>query len=119
GFLDEGFQPIRGAFETAQKEMVDGGITTDELRRMQIPALEETVAKRMHVVIEPEPPRAMDGFAILPDLIAGQRLAFAGAMRADGENVRCAVGEMNASAGHRDEHDLPREIARRMPHRLM
>src|SRR5204863_9137215 len=99
GLLDKGLQAVRGAFEAPEKEMVNGGITGDELRRMQVPALEETVPERMHVVVEAEPPGGVNGLAILTQLIVGQRFPFARAMRTDGQDVRCAIGKMNARAG--------------------
>src|SRR5205085_4894844 len=55
----------------------------------------------------------------LPELIYCERLVFAGAIRTGRENIGRAVGKMNAGAGHRNEHDLAREIAGGMPHRLI
>ena len=40
-------------------------------------------------------------------------------MRAHGQNIGRAIGEMNAGAGERDQHHLAREIAGRMSHRLV
>ena len=79
--------------------MINRGVTRDELRRMQVPALIKSVAERMHVVVETEPPGAVNGFAVLPQLIGGQRFAFARAMRPDRQNIGRAIGKMNAGAG--------------------
>ncbi len=61
----------------------------------------------------------MNGLAIL--LAAGRpsALPFARTMRTDGQDVGRAIGEMNAGARGRDQHHLPREIARRVTHRLI
>ena len=68
GFFDKGLEPIGRAFEAAEKELINGGVTSDELRRMQVPALVKAGAQRMHVVIETKAPRCVDDFAVLSDL---------------------------------------------------
>ena len=94
-------------------------VTSDELRRMQIPALVKSGPQRMQVIVEPEPPCGVHRFAIFRALLRRERLAFARAMRTDRQNIGRAIGKMDAGAGERDQHHLPREIAGRMSHRLV
>src|SRR4051794_20199357 len=86
---------------------------------MQVPPLVKSIAQRMQVVLEPKSPGAVHRRAILLELSRRERLPLARAMRADGQDVRRAIGKVEAGPRSRNEHDLPREIAGRLPHRLM
>ena len=71
GFFDKCFQAIGGASQTFEEKKINSGVTRDELRRVQIPALIVSGAERVQIVLEPESPCLMNGVAILALLLGG------------------------------------------------
>src|SRR5215210_9180414 len=70
----------------------------------------------MERVVESHPPCAMHSLAVFPNLIGGKAFS---TMRADRQNIRGTVGNVNACSGQRYDHDRPRKVAGRMSHRLV
>lgn len=91
GLLDEVAEALGGGVESFEEEGVDGGVAGGELRGVQVPALIEAAGERVADVREVEPPRAVDGAAVLVRLFGRELLAFGGAVRGDGHDVGRAV----------------------------
>ena len=70
--FDKRLQPIRSALEAFEEERINRGVTSDELRRMQIPALIKSGAQRMQIVVETEPPGRVNRFTIFDLLFLRQ-----------------------------------------------
>src|SRR5205809_1685646 len=86
---------------------------------MQVPALIVAGSERVQIIFEAESPGLMNRVAIRALLVGVQLSILRGAMRTDRQNVGRAVGQMNSSAGERDQHHLTREITSGMTHRLV
>ena len=79
---DERFQALGSTRYATEEEVINRGVTGYELRRMEVPPLEEAIAERMQVVFEAASPRRVHHVAL-----------------ADRQDIGRAVGKMNAGPG--------------------